>query len=140
MDMCKSVCVCIMCAHVLVWVCACVCGCVRACKRTLNSTCITVTQGAPSFVRLYEYPRLDPAAMVASKSFYRADTVKFHWNKKGDSLACDVNATYLSLSDQGDCGEENHSSALVSPDPLLCEGVWLARPVQDDVLANLRHQ
>ena len=40
-------------------------------------------QGAPSFVRLYEYPRLDPATIVASKSFYRADTVKFHWNKKG---------------------------------------------------------
>ena len=41
-------------------------------------------QGAPSFVRLYEYPRLEgPGAIVASKSFYRADTVSFLWNNKG---------------------------------------------------------
>jgi uncharacterized protein with WD repeat len=47
---------------------------------------IHFSQGGPSFVRLYEYPRLDPAALVASKSFYRADTVKFHWNKKGERV------------------------------------------------------
>ena len=49
--------------------------------RKLRSTNL---QGAPSFVRLYEYPRLEgPGAIVASKSFYRADNVKFLWNKKG---------------------------------------------------------
>ena len=43
-------------------------------------------QGAPSFVRLYEYPRLEgPGAIVASKSFYRADTVSFLWNNKGEA-------------------------------------------------------
>lgn len=42
------------------------------------------TKGAPSFVRLYEYPRLD--AIVANKSFYRADSVTFVWNKKGSAL------------------------------------------------------
>ena len=49
-----------------------------------DSITLPHSKGAPSFVRLYEYPRLDgPGAIVASKSFYRADNVKFLWNKKG---------------------------------------------------------
>ena len=44
-------------------------------------------KGAPSFVRLYEYPRLEgPGSILANKSFYRADSVTFVWNKKGSAL------------------------------------------------------
>ena len=56
--------------------------------RLLVDSCLTdvifmFIQGAPSFVRLYEYPNLSPAAIGASKSFFRADSVTFFWNKKG---------------------------------------------------------
>lgn len=45
------------------------------------------TKGAPSFVRLYEYPRLEGAgSILANKSFYRADSVTFLWNRKGSGL------------------------------------------------------
>ena len=48
-------------------------------------------QGAPSFVRMYQYPRLEGAGSVlASRSFYRADDVKFTWNRKGLSLMFDL--------------------------------------------------
>ena len=33
---------------------------------------------------MYQYPRLEGAgSIIASRSFYRADNVKFSWNKKG---------------------------------------------------------
>ena len=47
-------------------------------------TSLLLLQGAPSFVRMYQYPKLEGAgSIVASRSFYRADNVKFSWNKKG---------------------------------------------------------
>jgi translation initiation factor 2A len=45
------------------------------------------SKGAPSFVRMYQYPRLEGAgSVIASRSFYRADDVKFSWNKKGSAV------------------------------------------------------
>jgi translation initiation factor 2A len=45
------------------------------------------SKGAPSFVRMYQYPRLEGAgSIVASRSFYRADEVKFSWNRKGTAV------------------------------------------------------
>lgn len=42
------------------------------------------TKGAPSFVRLYQYPALaGPGAALANKSFFKADKVNMQWNKKG---------------------------------------------------------
>ena len=36
---------------------------------------------------MYQYPRLEgPGAIIASRSFYRADSVTFSWNKKGSVL------------------------------------------------------
>ena len=62
-------------------------------QRPLSNDTLYVTpppplplQGAPSFVRLYAYPHLEPGAIVAAKSFDRADSVKFNWNKQGTAL------------------------------------------------------
>lgn len=42
------------------------------------------SKGAPSFVRLYQYPLLGgPTAALANKSFFKADKVSMEWNKKG---------------------------------------------------------
>lgn len=42
------------------------------------------SKGAPSFVRLYQYPMLGgPTAALANKSFFKADRVTMQWNKKG---------------------------------------------------------
>lgn len=42
------------------------------------------SKGAPSFVRLYQYPVLGgPTAALANKSFFKADRVSMQWNKKG---------------------------------------------------------
>ncbi|KAF7211665.1 eukaryotic translation initiation factor 2A, partial [Nothobranchius furzeri] len=44
------------------------------------------SKGAPSFVRLYQYPALEgPSAALANKSFFKADRVSMHWNRKGES-------------------------------------------------------
>uniref|UniRef100_A0A8D3DU03 Eukaryotic translation initiation factor 2A n=1 Tax=Scophthalmus maximus TaxID=52904 RepID=A0A8D3DU03_SCOMX len=41
------------------------------------------SKGAPSFVRLYQYPVLGgPTAALANKSFFKADRVSMLWNKK----------------------------------------------------------
>ena len=32
---------------------------------------------------MFEYPNLNSAAVMASRSFYRADSVNFSWNKRG---------------------------------------------------------
>lgn len=42
------------------------------------------SKGAPSFVRLYQYPAFGgPTAALANKSFFKADRVMMQWNKKG---------------------------------------------------------
>lgn len=42
------------------------------------------SKGAPSFVRLYQYPNFaGPQAALANKSFFKADKVTMLWNKKG---------------------------------------------------------
>lgn len=42
------------------------------------------SKGAPSFVRLYQYPVLGgPTAALANKSFFKADRVSMQWNKRG---------------------------------------------------------
>ncbi|XP_077578828.1 eukaryotic translation initiation factor 2A [Stigmatopora nigra] len=51
-----------------------------------GKVCVYVpgSKGAPSFVRLYQYPRLDSA--LATKSFYKADHVGMLWNKKASGV------------------------------------------------------
>ncbi|KAM6933237.1 eukaryotic translation initiation factor 2A [Xenentodon cancila] len=45
------------------------------------------TKGAPSFVRLYQYPVLGgPAAALANKSFFKADKVMMQWNRKASAV------------------------------------------------------
>nr|XP_054771462.1 eukaryotic translation initiation factor 2A-like [Lytechinus pictus] len=44
-------------------------------------------KGAPHAVRLFRYPNFDgPGAMIANKSFYKADSVDMIWNKKGSAV------------------------------------------------------
>ncbi|KAM9813122.1 eukaryotic translation initiation factor 2A isoform 1-T1 [Syngnathus typhle] len=50
-----------------------------------SKVCVYVpgSKGAPSFVRLFQYPRLaEPGAALASKSFFKADRVNMQWNNK----------------------------------------------------------
>uniref|UniRef100_A0A3Q3WJG3 Eukaryotic translation initiation factor 2A n=1 Tax=Mola mola TaxID=94237 RepID=A0A3Q3WJG3_MOLML len=45
------------------------------------------SKGAPSFVRLYQYPVLGgPTAALANKSFFKADRVSMHWNKRASAV------------------------------------------------------
>uniref|UniRef100_A0A8C6QKM6 Eukaryotic translation initiation factor 2A n=1 Tax=Nannospalax galili TaxID=1026970 RepID=A0A8C6QKM6_NANGA len=45
------------------------------------------SKGAPSFVRLYQYPNFEgPHAALANKSFFKADKVTMLWNKKATAL------------------------------------------------------
>uniref|UniRef100_A0A3Q3R5Q0 Eukaryotic translation initiation factor 2A n=1 Tax=Monopterus albus TaxID=43700 RepID=A0A3Q3R5Q0_MONAL len=45
------------------------------------------SKGAPSFVRLYQYPVLGgPTAAFANKSFFKADRVTMQWNKKASAV------------------------------------------------------
>uniref|UniRef100_V9KP10 Eukaryotic translation initiation factor 2A n=1 Tax=Callorhinchus milii TaxID=7868 RepID=V9KP10_CALMI len=45
------------------------------------------TKGAPSFVRLYQYPNFGgPTSALANKSFFKADKVTMLWNKKGSAV------------------------------------------------------
>lgn len=45
------------------------------------------SKGAPSFVRLYQYPNFGgPQAALANKSFFKADRVTMLWNKKGTAV------------------------------------------------------
>uniref|UniRef100_A0A5F8G9Q6 Eukaryotic translation initiation factor 2A n=1 Tax=Monodelphis domestica TaxID=13616 RepID=A0A5F8G9Q6_MONDO len=45
------------------------------------------SKGAPSFVRLYQYPNFNgPHAVLANKSFFKADKVTMLWNKKATAV------------------------------------------------------
>ncbi|XP_041668268.1 eukaryotic translation initiation factor 2A isoform X2 [Cheilinus undulatus] len=45
------------------------------------------SKGAPSFVRLYQYPVLGgPTAALANKSFFKADRVSMQWNRKATAV------------------------------------------------------
>ncbi|XP_014894579.1 eukaryotic translation initiation factor 2A [Poecilia latipinna] len=45
------------------------------------------SKGAPSFVRLYQYPVLGgPGAALANKSFFKADKVMMQWNQKATAV------------------------------------------------------
>ncbi|XP_053455339.1 eukaryotic translation initiation factor 2A isoform X3 [Nycticebus coucang] len=45
------------------------------------------SKGAPSFVRLYQYPNFGgPNAALANKSFFKADKVTMLWNKKATAV------------------------------------------------------
>ena len=59
------------------------------------------SKGAPSFVRLYQYPNFaGPQAALANKSFFKADKVTMLWNKKGmmsnfSLLLLDINLGFI---------------------------------------------
>ncbi|XP_037534325.1 eukaryotic translation initiation factor 2A [Nematolebias whitei] len=45
------------------------------------------SKGAPSFVRLYQYPVLGgPSAALANKSFFKADRVSMLWNRRASAV------------------------------------------------------
>ncbi|XP_065840800.1 eukaryotic translation initiation factor 2A-like [Oscarella lobularis] len=44
-------------------------------------------KGAPSFVRIYQYPNFDsPASALANKSFFKADRVEIKWNQNASGV------------------------------------------------------
>ncbi|XP_029301445.1 eukaryotic translation initiation factor 2A [Cottoperca gobio] len=54
-----------------------------------SKVCVYVpgSKGAPSFVRLYQYPVLGgPTAALANKSFFMADRVSMQWNQKASAV------------------------------------------------------
>ena len=45
---------------------------------------LILLQGAPSYVRLFQHPNFNsPGAVLANKSFFKADRVTIKWNRKG---------------------------------------------------------
>ncbi|XP_035857521.1 eukaryotic translation initiation factor 2A isoform X2 [Sander lucioperca] len=54
-----------------------------------SKVCVYVpgSKGAPSFVRLYQYPVLGgPTAALANKSFFKADRVSMVWNRRASAV------------------------------------------------------
>ncbi|XP_022093860.1 eukaryotic translation initiation factor 2A-like [Acanthaster planci] len=48
---------------------------------------VPVIKGTPAFVRLYRYPNLGgEGSALASRSFFKADSIHMLWNKKGTAL------------------------------------------------------
>lgn len=43
-------------------------------------------KGAPSFVRIFQYPNLRPDEQIAHKSFFKADNADMLWNQRGSHL------------------------------------------------------
>lgn len=43
-------------------------------------------KGQPSFAKLYRFPNLNAAGLVASKSFFQGDRVEMKWNKPGNCV------------------------------------------------------
>lgn len=43
-------------------------------------------KGAPSFVRIFQYPNLKPDDQIANKSFFKADNADMLWNNRGSHL------------------------------------------------------
>nr|XP_039266838.1 eukaryotic translation initiation factor 2A-like [Styela clava] len=43
-------------------------------------------KGAPSSVKIFNYPKFERDDVIASKSFFKADTVKITWNQKGTAI------------------------------------------------------
>uniref|UniRef100_A0A672H8U5 Eukaryotic translation initiation factor 2A n=1 Tax=Salarias fasciatus TaxID=181472 RepID=A0A672H8U5_SALFA len=88
------------------------------------------SKGAPSFVRLYQYPALGgPTAALANKSFFKADKVWMQWNQKASAVLVTA-STEVDKSGASYYGEQtlhylavNGETALVqlrksfSPDP-----------------------
>lgn len=55
-------------------------------KSTIYLISIFLTsKGQPSFVRLFKYPNFDGSnAVIAQKSFFKAERTDFYWNKTGN--------------------------------------------------------
>ncbi|XP_067851088.1 eukaryotic translation initiation factor 2A [Heptranchias perlo] len=78
------------------------------------------SKGAPSFVRLYQYPNFGgPTSALANKSFFKADKVTMLWNKKGTAVLV-IASTDIDKSGASYYGEQtlhyiasNGESALV---------------------------
>jgi len=49
-------------------------------------------KGAPSCVRMFQYPNFGNGQAVANKSFFKADKVEMFWNKKGNGMLILVSA------------------------------------------------
>ncbi|XP_038050514.1 eukaryotic translation initiation factor 2A-like [Patiria miniata] len=48
---------------------------------------VPVVKGTPAFVRLYRYPNLGgEGSALASRSFFKSDSVHMLWNKKGNAI------------------------------------------------------
>ena len=64
------------------------------------------SKGAPSFVRLYQYPNFDgPHAALANKSFFKADKVTMLQNKKATAVLL-VASTDVDKTGASCCGEQ----------------------------------
>jgi translation initiation factor 2A len=50
------------------------------------ATFVPEKKGAPGRASLYAFPNLGEGQAIASKSFYKADKVDFHWNKTGSAI------------------------------------------------------
>ncbi|KAM4627356.1 eukaryotic translation initiation factor 2A [Polymixia lowei] len=57
------------------------------CQPSKVAVYVPGSKGAPSFVRLYQYPVFGgPTAALANKSFFKADRVSMLWNKKATAV------------------------------------------------------
>jgi len=44
------------------------------------------SKGQPAFAKLFQYPNFNPAAVIATKSFFHGDKVEMKWNKNGNCV------------------------------------------------------
>ena len=49
-------------------------------------TYVPGAKGAPCFTKMYQYPNFDDNQVIANKSFFQADSVKYKWNNQGNTV------------------------------------------------------
>ncbi|XP_040043881.2 eukaryotic translation initiation factor 2A [Gasterosteus aculeatus] len=90
------------------------------------------SKGAPSFVRLYQYPVLGgPTAALANKSFFKADRVSMQWNKKGSAVLV-TSSTEVDKSGASYYGEQTLHFLSVSGETSLVQ-LQKSGPIYDVV-------
>ncbi|KAM8903631.1 eukaryotic translation initiation factor 2A [Spinachia spinachia] len=90
------------------------------------------SKGAPSFVRLYQYPVLGgPTAALANKSFFKADRVSMQWNKKGSAVLV-TSSTEVDKSGASYYGEQTLHYLSVSGETSLVQ-LQKSGPIYDVV-------
>ncbi|KAM3835520.1 eukaryotic translation initiation factor 2A isoform 4-T4 [Vipera latastei] len=89
------------------------------------------SKGAPSFVRLYQYPNFEGSqSALANKSFFKADKVKMLWNSKATAMLV-IASTEVDKTGASYYGEQTLHYIAINGETAVVQlhGVFPAKPV-----------